>query len=249
MPAKKTTTSNRAASPYSVDAVVAELRRLATPRTRDGLARFAIPSHHAFGVTVADLRKLAKRLGRDHALALALWETGWYEARMLAAFVDDPGQVTAAQMDRYCRDFDNWAIVDTLCFHLFDRTPHAWKRIVAWAKRRPEFERRAAFALLWGIALHDKQAPDERFLEGLALIEQATEDDRNFVKKAVNMALRAIGKRNAALHAAAIATAERLAASTDPTARWNGKDALRELRGASVARRLATRAKATKSRK
>jgi len=222
-----------------VDSVVASLKKLATKKTRDGMARFAIPSDHAFGVTVADIRKLAKQLGRDHALALALWETGWYEARMLAAFVDEPAAVTPAQMDRCCRDFDSWAICDTLCFHLFDRTPHAWKKIPAWAKRQPEFERRAAFALLWGLAVHDKQAPEENFAEGLALIEQHATDERNFVKKAANMALRAIGKRNPALHAAALATAERLAASTNPTARWNGKDALRELKSASVARRLA----------
>jgi 3-methyladenine DNA glycosylase AlkD len=226
------------------ETVVAELRRLATKKTRDGLARFAIPADHAFGVTMVDIRKLAKQLGRDHALAQGLWDTGWYEARMLTAFVDDPALVTSAQMDRWRRDFDNWAICDTLCFHLFDRTPFAWKKLAPWAKGREEFEKRASFALLWGLTVHDKQAGNELFLDALSLIEAAAEDDRNFVKKAVNMALRAIGKRNPALHAAAVSTAQRLADRKNPTARWNGKDALRELKTASVQRRLSKKPRA-----
>jgi 3-methyladenine DNA glycosylase AlkD len=132
-------------------------------------------------------------------------------------------------MDRWCRDFDNWAVCDTVCFHLFDRTPHAWGRLAPWSRRQPENERRAAFALLWGLTVHDRQAPDAAFIDGLALIEKTATDERNFVRKGVNMALRAAGKRNAALHAAACEVAARLAASDDPTARWNGKDALREL--------------------
>jgi 3-methyladenine DNA glycosylase AlkD len=226
------------------ETVVAELRRLATKKTRDGLARFAIPADLAFGVTMVDIRKLAKQLGRDHALAQGLWDTGWYEARMLTAFVDDPALVTSAQMDRWRRDFDNWAICDTLCFHLFDRTPFAWKKLAPWAKGREEFEKRASFALLWGLTVHDKQAGNELFLDALTLIEAAAEDDRNFVKKAVNMALRAIGKRNPALHAAAVSTAQRLADRKNPTARWNGKDALRELKTASVQRRLSKKPRA-----
>jgi len=207
---------------------------------RDGMARFAIPSEHAFGIPVGTLRQRAKKLGRDHELSLSLWKSRHYEARMLATFVDDPSLVTSEQMDAWCRDFDNWAICDTACFHLFDRTPHAWKKLAAWAKSKDEFVRRAAFALLASLSVHDKLAEDALFERGLELVERAAEDERNFVKKAVNWALRSVGKRNAALHAKAVAVSERLAASQNPTARWCGKDALRELSGASVARRLAS---------
>ncbi len=207
------------------------------------MARYAIPSDKAFGVTVAALGQMAKTLGPDHDLAEALWRTGWYEARMLATMVDDPAQVTAAQMDRWCRDFDNWAICDTACFKLFDRTPHAWTKVGQWAPKREEFVRRAAFALLWGLTVHDKTAGEDKFLRGLELIERAATDERNFVKKAVNMALRSTGKRSRALNAAAVAVARRLAESADPAARWNGKDALRELTSASVTSRLAAQRK------
>ena len=148
------------------------------------MARYAITAPKAFGVSVATLKQLAKRLGRDHHLALALWDTGWYEARMLAAFVDEPARVTSAQMDRWAKDFDNWAICDTHCFHLFDCTPHAWKKVRQWSGRREEFVKRAAFALVAGIALHDKKAPDGPFLDALPLAERAAGDHRNFVKKA-----------------------------------------------------------------
>src|SRR5690606_33664096 len=156
-------------------------------------------------------------------------KTGWYEARMLAAFVDEPERVTPAQMDRWARDFDNWAITDTVCFHLFDRTPHAWAKIRQWSTRREEFVRRAAFALLASVALHDKRAPDAPFLRSLPLIERAARDPRNFVKKGVSWALRSVGRRNPTLRAAAIEVSERLSASTDPAARWVGRDALRDL--------------------
>ena len=222
-----------------VDTIVASLKRLGTKRTRDGMARYAIPSDKAFGVTVGSLRTYAKRLGRNHDLALALWDTGWYEARMLASFVDEPTLVTPEQMDRWAADFDSWAICDTACFHLFDRTPHAWRQVKLWARRRDEFVRRAAFALLASLSVHDKQADDEPFAAGLLLVERTATDERNFVKKAVNWALRSIGKRSRALNAAAVALAQRLASSTNATARWVGKDALRELAGAAVARRLA----------
>lgn len=224
-----------------VATVLAWLQRRGTKAGREAMARYAIPSDRAFGVGVGALQTYSKGLGRSHALAAALWATGRYEARMLAAFVDEPGRVTASQMDRWCREFDNWAICDHVCFKLFDRTPHAWSKMAAWAGKKDEFVKRAAFALLWGLTVHDKTAADASFVRGLALIERAAGDERNFVKKAVNMALRAIGKRNRALHAAALATARRLAASTDATARWVGKDALRELTGPSVARRLEAR--------
>jgi 3-methyladenine DNA glycosylase AlkD len=220
-------------------AVVAELRAKASAKVREGMARYAIPSEHALGVSVGALRAYAKTLGRDHALALALWKTEIYEARLLATFVDEPALVTAAQMDAWCRDFDSWALCDTACFALFDRTPHAWKKVAAWAGRRDEFTKRAAFALLAGLAVHDKASPDAPFERGLALIERAAADERNFVVKGVNWALRSVGKRNARLHAAALATARRLALSDAAAPRWVGKDALRDLGSAASRRRLA----------
>ena len=201
----------------------------ATQATLDGMARYAIPSDHAYGVAMKDIKALGKTLGRDQALAAALWRTGVYEARMLASFVGDPTRLTPAQMDRWCKDFDNWAFCDAMCFNLFDRSPHAWAKVSQWSREPGEFQKRTAFALLWSLSVHDKQAGNEAFVEGLALIEREAGDQRNFVKKAVNMALRAIGKRNPALQAAAVVVAQRLAGSKDASAKWVGKDALREL--------------------
>jgi 3-methyladenine DNA glycosylase AlkD len=217
------------------------LKRRGSKAGRDGMARYGLPSDRAFGVPMREIQILAKRLGRNHDLAAALWSTGWYEARLLAAYVGEPERLTPAQMDRWCRDFDNWGICDTVCFVLFDKTPHAWTMVKRWASRRDEFVKRAAFALLWGLSVHDKAADDRAFVAGLVLIERAADDDRHFVKKAVNMALRAVGKRRPALHAAAVAVATRLAASPRASARWVGKDALREFASPSVARRLAAR--------
>jgi len=224
-----------------IQAVVDWLEQQGTKAARDGMARFAIPSDRAFGVSVGTMRKEAKRLGSNHELAQALWETGWYEARMMAIFLAEPARVTPAQMERWAADFDNWAICDTACFHLWDHTAHAWAKAGEWAARPEEFVKRAAFALIWALSVHDKKAADEPFVQGLARIEAAATDERNFVKKAVNMALRAIGKRNPALNIEAVASARRLAASTDATARWIGKDALRELTGAAVPKRLTVR--------
>ncbi|HKO90820.1 MAG TPA: DNA alkylation repair protein [Polyangiaceae bacterium] len=236
------------AVPVDAEGVVATLKRMGSQRTRDGMARYAIPSDQAFGVPVGELRAFAKRLGPSHALAAALWDSGWYEARMLACFVDEPALVTSAQMDRWCRDFDNWAICDTACFHLFDRTPHAFGRIAAWSRRRPEFVRRGAFALLASVALHDKESGDEPFLRTLPLIEAAASDERNFVKKSVSWALRGIGGRSRELSLAALALGERLSASDEPTQRWVGKDVLRELRKPALQKRLAARSRAASSR-
>lgn len=209
--------------------VLDHLKRQSTKAQRDALSRYGIVAPTALGVSVGDVKKISKTLGRNHALAEALWDTEIYEARMLAAFVGEPERVTAALMDRWCKDFDNWAICDQVCFHLFDRTAHAWSKVDKWAKRKPEFEKRAAFALLWGLTVHDKQADDAAFIQALKLIESAASDERHFVKKAVNMALRATGKRNPKLRAAATQTAKRLAGATDESARWVGRDALREL--------------------
>jgi 3-methyladenine DNA glycosylase AlkD len=213
----------------------------ASKSVRDGMLRYAIPNDHALGVRMGEIQKLARQLGRDHALALALWKTGVYEAQMLCAYVDEPTRVTAAQMDAQARAFDNWAICDTLCFALWVRTPHAFAKIRKWATSRDEFVKRASFALLASIALKDKEASDAEFLRGLKLIEKAATDERNFVKKAVNWALRGIGSRNLALNEAAVALSKKLAASKEPAPRWIGKDALRQLGSPATRRRLAAR--------
>jgi 3-methyladenine DNA glycosylase AlkD len=225
-----------------VQAVLTSLERLADTRVlADMSGRYGIFTKKAFGVSMSNMNLLAKRLGRNHELAAALWETGWYEARMLASLVDESARVTPAQMDAWVGDFDNWGICDTVCFKLFDRTPHAWRKVKRWSNQEAEFVKRAAFALLWALTVHDNLASDEQFRQGLILVLRAASDERHFVKKAVNMALRAIGKRNVALNAAAIVIARRLAESPEPAARWVGKDALRELTSPSVTRRLASR--------
>ena len=224
------------------------LRENASETAREGMARFAIPSDHALGVSMKDIQALARQFGRDHALAAALWDTGVYEARMLAAYVDEPAQVTPAQMDRWCRDFDNWAVCDTLCFTLFDRTPHAFGKVVLWSSRRDEFQKRAAFALLASLALHSRLDDESRYADGLALIEREAHDERNFVKKGVNWALRAIGRR-ADWRAQAMVVAKRLSASESASARWIGKGALREFaRQPPKAKKAATSRKATSKR-
>ena len=214
------------------------LKRHSTKATREGMARYSIPSDQAYGVAMKDIKALGTMLGRNQPLAVALWATGVYEARMLASFVGDPERLTPAQMERWCKDFNNWAFCDAMSFNLFDRTPHAWTKVAQWSSRRNEFEKRTAFALLWSLTVHDKSAGNEPFMQGLLLIEREAGDERNFVKKATNMALRAIGKRNRALNSAAVVVARRLAESEHATARWVGKDALRELTSPAVTTRL-----------
>lgn len=209
--------------------LIAELRQSGSPQYKaDMIARFGIVTKApVYGVTVGTLRAIAKRTGYSHALAEELWASGIHDARMLATMIDDPVAVTPAQMERWVKDMDNWAIVDTACFHYWDRSPHAFSKIEKWSKAKDEFVKRAAFALLASCAVH-KQGADAQFLRGLELIEREAGDPRNFVKKANNWALRAIGgKKNPKLRAAARELAERLASSDDATPRWNGKDALR----------------------
>jgi 3-methyladenine DNA glycosylase AlkD len=183
---------------------------------------------------MSDMKAIAKKFGKSHELAAALWKTGWYEARTVAVFVEELERVTPAQMDRWARDFDNWAICDTACFHLFDRTPHAFARIKQWAKSRDEFVKRAAFALLACVALHNKAAHASDLADCLPLVEKAATDDRNFVKKGVSWALRSVGRARRDLRAEAAAMAKRLAESEGPTARWIGKEALRDFKKAGV---------------
>lgn len=219
------------------------LKRHGSKQVRDSMGpRYGVHTDKAFGVPVGTLQTLAKRIGRDHELAAELWKTGWYEARMMAAFIDDPERVTPAQMDRWCRDFDNWGICDTVCFHLFDRTPHAFAKITQWAGRKEEFVKRAAFALLACLALHDRRDDNRPFIDGLALVEDAASDERNFVKKGISWALRLIGNRNSELHCAALDVAKRLSQSEDAAERWIGKDAVRDLNSAATKRRVEGRA-------
>ena len=224
-----------------VQDALAWLKQHATQATLDGMARYAIPSTNALGVAMRDIKALGQQLGRNQKLADALWETGVYEARILTSFVGDPDAITAARMDAWCNQFDNWAYCDSLSFHLFDRTPHAWSKVTQWSSNPAEFVKRTAFALLWSLSVHDKSAGAGKFAQGLMLIERQAGDDRHFVKKAVNMALRAVGKRNRALHGSALEVAGRLAKSSNATERWVGKDALRELSSPAVAERAQTR--------
>ena len=211
-----------------VAATLATLEAHASEKVRADMApRYGIVTDKAIGVPMARIQAVAKALGRDHALAAALWETGVYEARMVACMIDDPAAVTPEQMDRWRADFDNWAIVDTVCFKLFDRVPHAFARVDAWATLNDEFGRRAAFALLACLALHGR-GTDADYLARLPLIAAAATDERNFVRKGVNWALRAIGgKKSPPLRQGARELATNLAQSPDKSARWIGKDALK----------------------
>jgi len=220
---------------------VAWLRAHGNQKFRDGLARYGLPADQAFGLSVATIKQYAKSLGRDHDLAIALWKTGWTDARMLASFVGEPAKVTPAEMDAWCRDFDSWGICDTVCFTLWDRSPHAWKKAKQWVTRTPEFEKRAGFVLMACLAAHDKKTDDAVFLPFLPLIETGASDERNFVKKGVSWALRHLGHRSAKLHTAAVKTATRLSKSADRRERWVGKDALRDLLRPTVVRKVKTR--------
>jgi 3-methyladenine DNA glycosylase AlkD len=220
----------------SSDRVTEALRELeaqADAAVRDQMGpRYGIHTSNALGVRMSSIKALGKRLGRDHDLALALWDTGVYEARILAGFVDDPALVTAEQMDAWAADFDNWAIVDSTCFNLFDRTSDRWEMVHAWATRDEEFVKRAAFALLWALALHDREPTDDPFSAALPLIEPAATDTRHLVGKAVQMALSAVGRKRPAILPDCTAIAERLAGSSDPPSRRVGRAALRELQKA-----------------
>ena len=211
--------------------IVAVLRAYRSPRDVEGARRYGIdPRCELLGLRAPMLRALARQHRRDHALALALWEHPIHEARGLAALIDDPKQVTRAQMEAWARDFDSWAIVDACCTQLFNHTPFAIDKARAWSRRRAEFVKRAGFSLIVGLTVHRKDLPDEVFLEFLPIIAREATDERNFVKKAVNWALRQIGKRNAHLRRAALVTAAEILRLDTPAARWIARDAIRELK-------------------
>jgi 3-methyladenine DNA glycosylase AlkD len=233
--------------------VLEALAPLGSDEARAGMARYGIRTEHAFGVSVYELRRVAKGLGRDHELALALWETGNHEARLLAGMVDDPTLVTEAQMEAWAAQFDSWDVCDQVTSNLFDKTPFAYDKVREWSAAEDEWVKRAAFATAAALAVQDKGAADEPFVEILELCRREAGDDRNYVKKAVNWALRNIGKRNLRLHSAAVAAAEAILAEAearaaadrrDPAARsgrWIARDALRELRGEKTLERVRRR--------
>ena len=218
--------------------VLAWLAAEGSPEAAAGNARYGLPTD-VHGVSVGAMRAEAKRIGTDHALARALWAEGEHEPRMMAVFLADPTALTRAEADGWVRDIDNWAVCHTACFHLFDRTDWRWEPIRDWAAEEAEYVRRAAFAMLWALSTHDKAAPDARFADHLDLFEAHATDARTYVRKALDMALRGIGKRNAALNAASLEVAERLAANQDPTARWIGRHTRAELASAKIQARLA----------
>lgn len=193
------------------------------------MARFGINPNNTLGVNIPTLRRLAKEIGTNHTLAGQLWKTGIHEARILAGLIDDPKAVTARQMDRWVRDFDSWDVCDQACMNLFDKTPYAFQKAQEWTSHNPEYQRRAGFALMAALAAHDKQASDKDFVQFFPLIKKYAVDERNFVKKAVNWALRQIGKRNRVLCKGAVSVAEKLKKSANASARWIGSDAYREL--------------------
>jgi len=208
------------------------------------MARFGITTTNAVGGwSMPELRALAKRAGRDHALAAALWASGLHEARLLAPMVDDPGLVTEDQMESWAADFDSWDVVDGTCSALFDRTPFAAAKAIEWSARPEEYVKRAGFVLMATLAVHDRAAPDEAFERFLPIIEREAGDRRNYVRKAANWALRQIGKRNVALNATAVATAKRILRDQPRGSRWVASDALRELTGHAVRARLTATAR------
>jgi len=223
---------------WSCDDCLFALRRLGRRKNIAGMARFGIVAKSLLGVAKPRMDELARRIGRDHTLALALWETGVHDARILAGMVDDRTQVGSVQMDRWVRGFDNWDVCDGTCCHLFVFAPPAWQKALQWTAHRAEFEKRAGFALIAYLAYRDKTASNAKFTDCLRQIERECEGSRHFVKKAVNRALRNIGKRNLQLNRAAIEVAERIRKRDSPAVRWIAADALHELCSESVERRL-----------
>lgn len=214
-----------------LDAALAALRGHARPEQLEGMARFGLTGDGRLGLAVPTLRSLAREFKRDHDLALALWDTGVPDAQILAGMVAEPARFTAGEMDHWVAGMQAWDVCDQACLNAFVKSPLAWDAIPRWAAREREFEKRAGFSLLAVAAVHHKARPDTDFLARLPLIEAAANDDRNFVKKAVNWALRQIGKRSAALREPALTVADRLCQRSEKSARWIGNDARRELAG------------------
>ncbi len=222
----------------SVKDVLDKLRSKAQPEQLEGMAKYGMTVEQRLGVSVPDMRKLAKEIGKDHKLALDLWRTGIAEARIVAAMIGDPVKLTEEQMEDWVKDINSWDVCDQVCMNLFEKNQLAWKKIVDWSEREEEFVKRTAFSLIACLAWHDKKASDERFIELLPVIIRGATDERNFVKKAVNWALRNIGKRNLNLNEAAINTAKEIKRLDSKAARWVSADAIRELESDAVQSRL-----------
>ena len=218
--------------------ILAELKAMEDRTCVEGMARYGIRSEKCYGVSMKKLMAIKRRVGKNHELAQGLWESGIHDARLLACLIDDPKQVTEAQMDRWVKDFDNWAVCDGCCGHLFDKTPFAYRKAREWTKRKEEYVKRAGFVLVATLTVHDKKADDDAFLAFLPSILEASNDERNYVMKAVNWALRQIGKRNPRLNTEAIRVSERMRKSDSKGAKWIASDALRELRSEPVKARL-----------
>jgi 3-methyladenine DNA glycosylase AlkD len=209
--------------------ILRRLKLMADPRAVAGMARYGINPRNTLGVSVRELRRLAREIGRDHHLASQLWASGVHEARILASLVDEPASVTEAQMERWVEDFDSWDVCDQCCGNLFDKSPLAYRKAAEWSRRDGEFVRRAGFVMVARLAVHDKATGDRQFLRFLPVIRQASTDDRNFVKKAVNWALRQVGKRSPGLRQEALKTARTIQCRDSRAARWIAADAIREL--------------------
>lgn len=206
--------------------ILVRLKSLADPDAVAGMARFGINPENTYGISIPTLRSMAREIGRDHTLAKQLWSSGVHEARILASMIDDPNRVTAEQMETWVSDFNSWDVCDQCCSNLFDKTDLAYRKAAEWSAREEEFVKRAGFALMAALAVHDKKAADEQFLPFLPLIGRESVDNRNFVKKAVNWALRQIGKRNRNLNSEAIATAKHIRDIDSKAARWIASNAL-----------------------
>lgn len=219
--------------------IITELKARANPDAVAGMARYGINTHNAYGVSIPNLRQIARRAGKkQHDLALCLWETGIHEARILAGMIDDPAQVTDEQLEHWVRDIDSWDVCDQCCSNLFDKTPFAYQKATEWTTRSEEFIKRAGFVLIASLSVHDKQADDTMFEQFFAIIQREATDERNFVKKAVNWALRQIGKRNLALNKRATEVAQQMRQSDSRVTRWIASDALRELTSEKVQAKL-----------
>ena len=218
--------------------ILKKLKEKADPDQLEGMARFGMAVEKRLGVSVPDMRQIAKETGKDHQLALQLWKTGFAEAMMVASMIDIPKEVTEEQMEDWVMGFNSWDVCDQVCMNLFDKTPLAWKKVLDWSEREEEFVKRAAFALIACLAWHDKEAPDETFIQFLPVIQKGSTDERNFVKKAVNWALRHIGKRNSNLNKIAIEAAKEIQKMDSKSAKWIASDAIRELESEAVQKKL-----------
>ncbi len=225
-------------STATVASILDSMKRKANPRAVDGMKRFGISTGKALGISIPELRTMAKKVGRDHTLAQGLWNSEIHEARILASMIDDPNSVTEDQMEKWAQVFDSWDLVDGCCGNLFDKTPFAVRKARDWSARSEEFVKRAGFVLMAELAVHDKKASSKTFLDFLPLIVREARDERNFVKKAVNWALRQIGKRNAILNRAAIRTSETIKNLDSRSAKWIAADALRELTSPAIRTKL-----------